>query len=385
MNNLSNLFKMYGNQPQFLLNPYQQITCWSVCRCFDWQIGEQMLNLLLQLKEVALRMDGINKQRLGVSFDNWNPYNVWMDIVVSTYLNRYIDQLREGVSLKKQFPNEFFSFWLDFYTLTRLMDEYRMVFTIGEAFPTKQDAHDFGKISREIAKLDSFLKGGEQGKSIGHGLSNVIDGKERERDVKEYATSIHYLQEPDIYPTYLVYPKAFKYEQEIKQSGLYLPDSPLKSIKVFDVRASEFNGTHIEYLDDPATTKLIRRAEGPIEYGLYDWYSEFYRDPFGDDSIADPGIGGVDWIETDWYYVKEIPPNTEGIPNNPLRLEHLRYPLAEGQKYITLEELKQRDGYAYQNPNAMVNEYFQVVHRYEKFYSNYLMTHGVDGDSLRYS
>ncbi|MBE9591693.1 MULTISPECIES: hypothetical protein [Moraxella] len=385
MNNLSNLFKMYGNQPQFLLNPYQQITCWSVCRCFDWQIGEQMLNLLLQLKEVALRMDGINKQRLRVSFDNWNPYNVWMDIVVSTYLNRYIDQLREGVSLKKQFPNEFFSFWLDFYTLTRLMDEYRMVFTIGEAFPTKQDAHDFGKISREIAKLDSFLKGGEQGKSIGHGLSNVIDGKERERDVKEYATSIHYLQEPDIYPTYLVYPKAFKYEQEIKQSGLYLPDSPLKSIKVFDVRASEFNGTHIEYLDDPATTKLIRRAEGPIEYGLYDWYSEFYRDPFGDDSIADPGIGGVDWIETDWYYVKEIPPNTEGIPNNPLRLEHLRYPLAEGQKYITLEELKQRDGYAYQNPNAMVNEYFQVVHRYEKFYSNYLMTHGVDGDSLRYS
>lgn len=95
---------------------------------------------------------------------------------------------------------------------------------------------------------------------------------------------------------------------------------------------------------------------------------------------ADDGVD--EWIDTDWYYVKEIPPNTEGIPNNPLRLEDLHYPLKASESYRSLIEIKRKDGYVYDNPNAMVENYAQVLNRYEKFYIDYLRKHGVSSQYI---
>ena len=77
---------------KYLLNPYYQLSCWVLYRTYDPQLGEKMLSLILALKELLLKFDVINKQRFKEDFDNWSPYNIWMDIVISQY--KYLNKIK---------------------------------------------------------------------------------------------------------------------------------------------------------------------------------------------------------------------------------------------------------------------------------------------------
>lgn len=178
----------------------------------------------------------------------------------------------------------------------------------------------------------------------------------------------------------MVYPKAYKTGDEVEHQGVYITNSPYKSIALYTNQYEHF----IEASVDSELSILdqsITRVNGNLEYGLYDPDSPYNIDP-NKTNEEHEGIGST-WLESEFYYVKEIPPNTEGIPNNPLRLEHLRYPLKEKEHFPTLAELQAKSGFVYQHPHYKVETYNQVVNRYEKFYRNYLLEHGVDEALLK--
>lgn len=369
-----------GVKPRYLINPYLQLSAWMLYRIYDPQMGEKMLTKLLGLKEFLIKLDSINKQRFKENFDNWTPYNVWVDIIISQHINKYIDKLKENISLKKQYPQEFFSYYLDFYTVYRMIYE-KTVFSVGEAFPDELSKQTYESLCDSILKFDSFLRFGDPnsgGMRIEYAFYYITDHLERERNFFEQIM----LDEPDVYPTYLVYPKAYKLEQKVEQYGVYLPDSPLKALKLYDSRSEKFDYSFMHVLDKEKLTTTIRQIRGFIEYGLYEEANLYYNNPLIPYNEASVLYYGDELIETNWYYVQEIPPNTEGIPNNPLRLNDLRYPLKAGETYKTLEQIKKQYGSVYQNQHAMVEQYFQVVNRYEKYYRDYLLNHGVNSDLL---
>lgn len=375
-------FKKKGNiqnEYKYLLNPYYQLACWTLYRTCDVEMGEKLKALLLELKTLLLKFDEINKQKFKEDFDNWSPYNIWMDIGVSKYLNGYIDRTKERIFLKRNHPEQFFSFHLVFFTFYRVVKERNLVFD--PAFPNKQAVDDFDKLCNQILEIDRFFDTGspaKAGDSLDIFLGSVSDKKERESKVD--STRLDILHEPEIYPTYLVYPKVYKPDQKLEIVGVYIPDSPLKCLAIYTSGEEEFFQTRINEDDIAKLEAPISQVRGQVEYGLYDPSSPYYDNPANPyDMYANDGD---EWIDTDWYYVKEIPPNTEGIPNNPLRLEHLRYPLKNGEKYISLDEIKNSGAYVYQNPNAMVENYGQVTNRYEKYYRDYLLKNGVDPDLL---
>ncbi|EPR81156.1 hypothetical protein L289_3981 [Acinetobacter gerneri DSM 14967 = CIP 107464 = MTCC 9824] len=342
------------------------------------------MQLVIELKEKALEFDAINKQKHRENFDNWSFYNVWLDVVVSQFINRTIDSLQEKILIKKNHPEQYVEFSaVNVTDLSRIFTE-KTVFNQGQeptAFPSKQAEEEFYRILDKIGQLDNMSNLGgyyHAGELLGNFFNYISDNKERERKINYDALDT--LREPEIYPTYLVYPKPFHTEQKVEIQGAYITDNPLKTCAFYSSSAEEFFQTKVSADDLPKLDHPIQRVKGEIEYGLYDPSSPYYDNPSNPyDMYAD---GSDEWIDTDWYFVKEIPPNTEGIPNNPLRLEDLRYPLKQGEKYISLDEIKQRDGYVYDNPNAMVENYGQVAYRYEKFYRDYLLKNGVNPDLL---
>lgn len=370
----------YQNYP-YLLNPYQQLTCWLMYRLSEVETGERLRAALLDLKTLMLAFDKSNKEKHSFSLDNWSPYNIWMDIAVSEYVNGHIDITEERLFIKRQHPEQHIIYKVDFFGFYRLTKE-RLAFE--QAFPNQEAYEAFDIACREIQIFNTSLNVGAHthgGDSINVFQTYIDDHKIREEsEIFDTDPERMFLSEPDIYPTYLVYPKAFQVDDKVEITGVYLPDSPLKNIAAYSIDAPEFFETRINEEDTPKLGQPIKRVYGHIEYGLYDPSSPYYDDPNNPYDIYSGR--DIEWIETDWYYVIEIPPNTEGIPNNPLRLEHLRYPLKADQDYISLAQLKQRDGYVYENPDAMVEQYYQVVNRYEKFYRDYLLSHDVDPSRL---
>ncbi|ENV35530.1 hypothetical protein [Acinetobacter gerneri] len=363
---------------KYLLNPYFQLTSWLLYKMYDAESGERLKNLLIELKELLLSFDKVNKTHFNENFDNWSPYNIWMDIAISKYINPYIDTLKERIFLKRNHPNQFYSFYIDFYTFTRMVQEKELLFA--PAFLDKISKIEYDKITKKVLDFDWFLKLGDprdNGLGIDTALNYIADHKQREKGVLNDVL----FEEPEIYPTYLISPKKFKVNDKIELNGVYIPDNPLKASKVFsNTSLEQFYKSSIYSIDIPKLKSPVNSVQGYIEYGLYDIYSEYYNNPV--DPIDVFKYINKTEIATDWYFVKEIPPNTEGIPNNPLRLEDLRYPLKQGEKYISLDEIKQRDEYVYDNPNAMVENYGQVAYRYEKYYRDYLLKNGVNEDDL---
>ena len=369
-------------QHRYLINPYFQLSCYVMYRAYDIQQGEKMLKLTRELKELALKFDAMNKQTYRENYDNWSMYNVWLDIVVSQVINPSLDYLEKALFFKRNNPQHYVSFGTAFpKTLSYYFSE-KTVFNQGQkptAFPYEQAEDDFYKIMKQIRQLSSLCNSGQYARAGDH-LSDffyfITDGRERERDLDW--NGAHMLKEPEVYPTYLVYPKSYHPEQPVEIQGAYISDNPLKTFEFYQENAEEFFQTKVNKDDIKKLDYPVQQVSGFLEFGLYDLNSEYYNNPNAPLELDDEEI----WLDTNWYYVKEIPPNTEGIPNNPLRLEDLRYPLKQGEKYISLNEIKQRDGYVYDNPNVMVENYGQVSHRYEKFYRDYLLKNGVDPDLL---
>lgn len=369
-------------QHRYLLNPYFQLSCYVMYRAYDIQQGEKMLKLTRELKGLALKFDAMNKQTYRKNYDHWSMYNVWLNIVVSQVINPTLDHLEKALFFKRNNPQHYVSFGTAFpKTLSYYFSE-KTVFNQGQkptAFPYEQAEDDFYQIMNQIIDLDSLCDLGEYARAGDH-LSDffyfITDGKERERDLDW--NGAHMLKEPEIYPTYLVYPKPYHSEQRVEKQGTYISDNPLKKFEFYPEGTKEFRQTKVNKDDIKKLDYPVQQVSGFLEFGLYDINSEYYNNPNAPLELNDEEI----WLDTNWYYVKEIPPNTEGIANNPLRLEDLRYPLKPGEKYISLDEIKQRDGYVHGNPNVMVENYGQVSHRYEKFYREYLLKNGVDPDLL---
>ena len=349
-------------------------------RTYDPQLGEKMLSLILALKELLLKFDVINKQRFKEDFDNWSPYNIWMDIVISQYINNYIDKLREGISLKKQFPKEFFSYYINYYGVYRLIKEKNLVFD--KAFPNKDAEIAFEKLSSEIKKLDELLMlgvGSTVGNELGVLIKYINDGKSREKIDSSYQRNFM-LEEHEIYPTYMMLKKPFKTGEKVVFSGSYIPENPYKTFAFYNTHTDdEFFETKISKNNLDKLKSPITQVAGDIEYGLYDINTPYYKSSYEQEDDYSESI----WLNGNWYYVQEIPPNTEGIPNNPLRLNDLRYPLKNGETYRTLEQIKLQYGFVYKNSHAMIEQYFQVVNRYEAYYRDYLLKHGVNPDLLK--
>ncbi|WP_228134745.1 hypothetical protein [Acinetobacter gerneri] len=351
-------------------------------RAYDIQQGEKMLKLTRELKELALKFDAMNKQTYRENYDHWSMYNVWLDIVVSQVINPTLDHLEKALFFKRNNPQHYVSFGTAFpKTLSYYFSE-KTVFNQGQkptAFPYEQAEDDFYQIMNQIIDLDSLCDLGEYARAGDH-LSDffyfITDGKERERDLDW--NGAHMLKEPEIYPTYLVYPKPYHSEQHVEKQGAYISDNPLKTFEFYPEGSKEFRQTKVNKDDIKKLDYPVQQVSGFLEFGLYDINSEYYSNPDAPLELNDEEI----WLDTNWYYVKEIPPNTEGIANNPLRLEDLRYPLKQGEKYISLDEIKQKDGYVHGNPNVMVENYGQVAYRYEKYYRDYLLKNAVDPDLL---
>ena len=369
-------------QHRYLINPYFQLSCYVMYRAYDIQQGEKMLKLTRELKELALKFDAMNKQTYRENYDHWSMYNVWLDIVVSQVINPSLDYLEKALFFKRNNPQHYVSFGTAFpKTLSYYFSE-KTVFNQGQkptAFPYEQAEDDFYKIMKQIRQLSSLCNSGEYARAGDH-LSDffyfITDGKERERDLDW--NGAHMLKEPEIYPTYLVYPKPYHSEQHVEKQGAYISDNPLKTFEFYPEGSKEFHQTKVNKDDIKKLDYPVQQVSGFLEFGLYDINSEYYSNPDAPLELNDEEI----WLDTNWYYVKEIPPNTEGIANNPLRLEDLRYPLKQGEKYISLDEIKQKDGYVHGNPNVMVENYGQVAYRYEKYYRDYLLKNAVDPDLL---
>ena len=174
--------------------------------------------------------------------------------------------------------------------------------------------------------------------------------------------------------------KPFKTGEKVVFSGSYIPENPYKTFAFYNTHTDdEFFETKISKNNLDKLKSPITQVAGNIEYGLYDINTPYYKSSYEQEDDYSESI----WLNGNWYYVQEIPPNTEGIPNNPLRLNDLRYPLKNGETYRTLEQIKLQYGFVYKNSHAMIEQYFQVVNRYEAYYRDYLLKHGVNPDLLK--
>lgn len=151
-----NLFKKNRTQQEFryLQNPYFQLNCWLQYRAQDPLVGEEVLKLVIELKELCLKFDAMNKQRFKESFNTWHPYNVWVDVIVSEYLNRDIERLKERISIRKKKQNEYASFRLSINVIGRIIGEKS---AFEHAFPSEQLENQFYALLNRIRIYDEFF------------------------------------------------------------------------------------------------------------------------------------------------------------------------------------------------------------------------------------
>ena len=145
------------------------------------------------------------------------------------------------------------------------------------------------------------------------------------------------LIEPEIYPNYLIHwSETYPTSSHITHTGVWMPEYNYMPICYYDEPEEEL--LEIDYTQE----KIIL---GPREYGLTPTFNSETETRASQGNMRSPTI---------WTFIEEIPPNTEGIPNNPLRLEHLRIPLTHNSALTK--------NYKY------YETYQEVVERYKNFY-----------------
>ena len=333
---------------ELLLNPYRQLEAWYLYYLYSLEYGKLCLSALQAVYDKMVQYDELNKKHYSPTLQEKAPYNFWMDIPITQFIDPYLSKLKEKVLFKRKYPNQpvnFISGLSD--TFMRFKDERQHFFD--EAQPQDINPNAVGEINDLLEKaniLDSRIKslrsdrGGDPTLSV---VRDLFDNKVRDYwdvFVTEDANDPFVqrcLIEPEIYPNYLIHwSETYPTGSHITHTGVWMPEYNYMPMCYYDEPEEEL--LEIDYTQE----KIIL---GPREYGLTPTFNSETETRASQGNMRSPTI---------WTFIEEIPPNTEGIPNNPLRLEHLRIPLTHNSALTK--------NYKY------YETYQEVVERYKNFY-----------------
>lgn len=315
---------------ELLLNPYRQLEAWYLYYLYSLEYGERCLSALQAVHDKMIEYDRLNKKHYAFTLQKRALYKFWMDIPITQFIDPYLSNLKEKVLFKRKYPNQpvnFISGLSD--TFMRFKDESQHFFD--EAQPQGIDPDAVGEINDLLEKantLDNRIKqlrsdrGGDPVLSV---VRDLFDHKVRDywdvfvaKDANNSLTQ-SCLIEPEVYPNYLIHwAETYPTGRPITHTGVWMPEHNYMPMFYYDEPLDEL--LEIDYPQE----KIILC---PKEYGLKPTFNYKTETSTSQGNMRSPTI---------WTFIEEIPPNTEGIPNNPLRLEHLRIPQPQQDSLITL-------------------------------------------------
>ncbi|OCG00780.1 hypothetical protein [Gilliamella sp. wkB112] len=333
---------------ELLLNPYRQLEAWYLYHLYSLEYGERCLSALQAIYDKVMEYDKLNKKRYSRWSSEKTLYYFWQDFAIDRFIGPKLSELKEKVTIKRKYPLQAVNFSIGIADFMRVKSDSLF---FDDALPQGIDANAPGEIN-DLLKKDSGLDGRIQelisdrgGCPILSVVRNLFDNKVRDYwDVfvaKDASNPFVQgcLTEPAVYPNYLIHwSETFPTGNPITQTGVWMPEHNYMPMYYYDKPDGEF--LEISYPQE----KIIL---GPKEYGLTPTFNYQTETSTSQGNMRSPTI---------WTFIEEIPPNTEGIPNNPLRLEHLRIPL-EPDSTLT-------------NNDKHYETYQEVVERYKNFYHN---------------
>ncbi|OCG08722.1 hypothetical protein A9G13_01285 [Gilliamella sp. wkB178] len=331
---------------ELLLNPYRQLEAWYLYHLYSLEYGERCLSALQAVYDKVIEYDKLNKKRYSRWSSEKTLYYFWQDFAIDRFIGPKLLELKEKVTIKRKYSRQSVNFSIGIAGFMRVKSDSLF---FDDALPQGIEADAPGEINDLLEtdyRLDSRIydllsdRGGNPALSV---VMDLFDHKVRDYDDVFVAKDANdpfvqgCLIEPAVYPNYLIHwSETFPTGSSITQTGVWMPEHNYMPMCYYDKPGGEL--LEISYPQE----KIIL---GPKEYGLIP--------PFNSETETQTSQGTID-SPTIWTFVEEIPPNTEGIPNNPLRLEYLRIPLEPNSTLA--------------NNDKHYETYQQVVERYEKFY-----------------
>ncbi len=306
---------------ELLLNPYRQIEAWYLYHLYSLEYGEQCLAALQAVQDKMMEYDQINKKKYPPTVDEKNPYNFWIDIPITQFIDQMLSNLKEKIIYKRKHPRVAVSFISGLSdTFMRFKEERQHFFDAAQ--PEEIDPNAQGEINELLYKANNYDERLKRLRSFngGHPILSILrdlnDNKVRDYLDVFAATETNdpqvqkCLLEPEVYPNYLMHQdETYPTDAPITYTGVWMPEHNYMPMFYYDTPDEELLETY------HTQEKIIL---GPKEYGLIP--------PFNYETETRVSKGCI-YSPTKWTLIEEIPPGTKGIPDNPLRLEDLRIPL----------------------------------------------------------